>query len=460
MFSRGQSFLSTFRQFICLLTLALLASLGPNAFAFHDGDDDPFHLDLYPAEEGEFHLLGHVVYLTETESEELFSLASGQVENVPEATQLTLYLERLPSSLEGLIIGDILAAAVTPPETLYHDPWNDAPRFENVSERLAWDGLLHRVIALEEVDDGWKLQLEQAALADAIEHGTLITEAQMRIRSLSEEEIFGQGSYASLGNGHYRNMSLSSSGRHCETDSLQEVEIVENIKLQDGVEADIAYHAELHMTYALSFEDGQIENAELTAEICQDGSLKLLAANEIDHEWLLWKDRSRPKVFRVGLLPVVARAGGSLAYGLTTGTTLEQKVPMEFRHHLQRQVTYSQGNWRVTDPEFVPPTIRIPAFSPSIELQATSRLVPHLNVILYGLAGPYIQASGAVTMGASSSSVSPEFSLNTGLTLKAGIQQDNAVLSLCPLGECEKTLSDCKWDWDFDQGAFSGPRCE
>lgn len=444
-----------------LLLFALLVSTSPLATAFHGGDDDrePQHLDIYSAEEDEVQLFDNVVYLTEKESEEFFSFVIGKNETSLEDFQLTLYLERVPSSLKELRKDDILVAAVTPPESLYHFPWDDTPWFESVNERLAWDGLLHRVIAVEETDDGWRFQLEQATLADAIERGTIIIKASRMIRSIQEgeEEMFGLDPYISQEGDHYRKIRLHTTDMHCTPGRFQ-VDTVENVEFQDGIEADIAYSAVLHMIYEFSFDSGQIENAKLGAKICQAGSLALRAAHRVDKEWLLWKDKSRPQVFRVGLLPIVARAGGSLTYGLNTSAELEQQDPIFLKHHLQRQANRSQGIWSLSGPELASPTIHIPDPSLYIDVEATSKLVPQLEVILYGLAGPYIQASGATTLGWHSAP--SEASLRAGLTLQAGIQQARPVVSLCQQGECEKTLASCEWDWDFDQLAFGTPRCE
>jgi hypothetical protein len=439
----------------------LLAPLSPTTSAFHGGDDDPetYHLELYSAKGDEIQLFEHVVHLTEAESDELFSLVSGQVESAAVSPQLTLHLERRPSSLDGLGSGSILAAAVTPPDTLSHPPWEDAPRYVNVTDRLVWDGLLHRVISLEEDSEGWRLQLEQATLADAIKQGTLVIEASRMIRSIEggDEEMFGQEPYIYQEGDHYRKVSLYTSDMHCTPGRFQ-VDTSVYVDSENGMEAVIEYSAVLHMTYALSFKGGHLENAELASEICQMGNITLWVNQEIDNEWLLWKDRSRPKLFRVGWLPVVARAGGSLTYGLATSGEVKPREPILFRHHVQRQVSRSHGNWNITGPELAFPTVAAPDLSPSIEVQATSKLVPQLEVILYGVAGPYIQAEGAVTM---VSNLAPaDYSLQAGLVLQAGIQQDNEVVSLCPLGECEKTLNDCEWNWDFDQNAFSGPVCK
>lgn len=452
---RDYHWLAPVQRMIGLLILSLQVSFSPLATAFHDGSDESQHLDLYSAEDDEVQLFDHVVYLTNEESEELFSFVSGQDETEPGSPFLTLYLESLPLSLEGLNSGNILAAAVTPPESLYHDLWDDTLWQPNAKERLAWDGLLHHVNALEEIDDGWQLRLERAVLADAIKQGTLVVEASTMIRS--REEMFGLEPYIYQEGGHYRKVSWNTANMHCTPGRFQ-VDTVENIELPYGVNADIAYSAVLHMTYALMFDNGQTEHAELDAEICQAGSLKLRADNEVDKEWLLWKGRSRPKVFRVGWLPIVARAGGSLTYGLNASAELEQQDPILLKHHLQRQVSRSQGSWSLTGPELTPPAFHVPDPSLYTDVETTSKLVPKLEVILYGLAGPYIQAAGTTTLGWHSDPSGP--SLRAGLTLQAGIQQAHPVITLCQQGECEKTLGNCEWEWDFDQLAFNGPGCE
>lgn len=452
-------YLATSKHVVCLLLFMLLVPLSPTTSAFHGGDDDPetYHLALSSDEGDEIQLFENVVHLTEAESNELFSLVSVQDESAARSPQLTLYLERRPSSLAELGSGNILAAAVTPPETLIHQPWEDATRYVSVNDRLVRDGLLHRVISLEEDSEGWRLQLEQATLADAIKQGTLVIEASRMIRSL-EDDMFGQEPYIYQEGDHYRKVSLHTPNMHC-TPGRFHVDTSVYIDLPNGNEAEIGYSAVLHMKYALSFKNGQLENAELASEVCQMGSITLGVNQEIDNEWLLWKDRSRPKLFRIGLLPVIARAGGSLTYGLATSAEFKPREPILFRHDVQRQVSRSHGNWNIiTGPELAFPAVAAPDLSPSIEVQATSKLVPQLEVILYGVAGPYIQAAGSVTM--VSSLAPPNYSLHAGLVLQAGIQQDNEVVSLCPLGECETTLNDCEWGWDFDQNEFSGPVCK
>ncbi|CAM3968347.1 hypothetical protein VRRI112168_08260 [Vreelandella rituensis] len=451
---RDGRLLTRSQRLIGWLILTLLASFSPLASAFHDGDDQPQHLDIYSSDDDEVQLFARVVPLTAEASEEFFAIVSGQGETERES-QLTLYLDLLPSSLDGLSTGDVLAAAVTPPERLYHEPWQDTLWQPSAKERLAWDGLLHRVIALEEIDDGWQLRLERATLADAIEQGTLIIEAKTMIRS--RNEMFGLEPHIYAEGDHYRKVGLHTAELHCTPGRFQ-VDTVERIVFPYGVEADIAYSAVLHLTYALTFDNGQVERVELNTDICQAGSLKVRVENEVDEEWLLWKERSRPTVFRVGWLPIVARAGAGLTYALETGAGFRQQEPVLLKHHLQRQTSWSQGDWRFDGPELTPPAVHVPDPSLYIDVETTSKLIPQLEIILYGLAGPYIQAPGSTTLGWHSNPSGP--SLHANLTLQAGIQQTHPVISLCKQGDCEKILGSCEWQWDFSHHAFNDRKCE
>lgn len=441
------------QRLIGWLILSLLASFSPLATAFHEGDDQPHHLDLYSASDDEVQLFDHVLPLTTEESEELFSIVSRQGETERD-TQLTLYLSLLPSSLDGLSTGDILAAAVTPPESLYHDPWQDSLWQPNIKERLTWDGLLHRVIALEEIDDGWQLRLERVTLADAIKQGTLVIKAKTMIRS--RNDMFGLEPYIYAEGEHYRKVSLHTAELHCAPGRFQ-VDTVEGIELPYGVEADIAYSAVLQLTYELTFDNGQLERVELATDICQAGSLKAHVEHEVNEEWLLWKDRSRPKVFRVGWLPIVARAGASLTYGLAAGAGFRQQEPMLLKHHLQQQASRSQGSWQFDGSSLTPPAIHVPEPSLYIDVETTNKLVPQLEIILYGLAGPYIQAAGSTVLGSHSDSAGS--SLRANLTLQAGVQQTHPVISLCRQGDCEKILGSCEWKWHLNQPTFYDREC-
>lgn len=237
------------------------------------------------------------------------------------------------------------------------------------------------------------------------------------------------------------------------------------LKLLNGaVEFDLEYRALLILSQTLRFEPSGVDG-DVSMALCQFGKAGLKLVDAL-HEALipLWVKGSGPHYVQLGWLPLVYSTTARLDLGLSSEAKIEISPFVTFnsaeRYHVVFADSVSQdGGSKMSRLKVTPGALA----NINTEIQVTTRLLPVIQVNLYGVAGPFAGAelklsgishlagTGRIKVGAELSS-----------TLSAGIEarvtdkhwSHSWPLSNCGFGDLpDQSVPPCR-----DDVATNGPQ--
>lgn len=165
------------------------------------------------------------------------------------------------------------------------------------------------------------------------------------------------------------------------------------------------------MKKKLKFRKGKLVSATLDAIICQEGATALHVENAIEGLGMtLWEKSSKPQVFWVGgWLPVVVQAKTSLDYNVTANAKFKSDPLFTGAFTVARRYEFKNGQEPYSDniPNRNIPEMLLESGSVEGTVHVSSALIPKLEVVLYGVGGPFIKGSAMA---------SADWHTNTGAT--------------------------------------------
>lgn len=331
------------------------------------------------------------------------------------ADRFTLIFPWRPQALENLRDGwRLVAASDHYPRSIGHPA---APLYRQ--------GIMARVISISERNGRWALELEHVGLETIIESGSLSITASMRIASSDKSfpvESPSEDRYSSEWRWLDAGFHADAQGPECLPGDLT-AELDALIPLSSIAEVEARYLGTLAFERRWEFQGGELETARLEGHVCQASQLKLTIGDAINEVVPLWHRTYGPTFHMVGWLPLMLEVKGKLGFRITLSSQLALQDPVSLHHEATGTIVLEDGDWQWASP---PAQRGVPLAAPPLrvdaKIDAGLGLLPRIELILYAMAGPYLQAEASRTLSWQPSTPLEEtlgFSLTGGMTHRA-----------------------------------------
>ncbi|MDR5903035.1 hypothetical protein [Halomonas icarae] len=308
------------------------------------------------------------------------------------ADRFTLIFPRRPKALEALREGWRLVAA-----TNYRHPSTPHPALP-----LYRHGLMARVVTIASQEGRWSLELEHVELKEIIESGSLSITAAAHFASSDEgfadERLFPEGRFYPEWRWLDASFATDTQDPECLPGDLT-ADLHTTFALTAIAEVEARYVGTLALEHSWEFQGGALKSAQLESYVCQASQLQLTIGDNIEEVVPLWHRSYGPTFHMVGWLPLMLEVKGKLGFRLMTSGELALGDPLISLHEATGILTLKDDNWDWASPpsqsgmEFSYPRLRMDS-----KVEASLGLLPRLELILYSMTGPYMQAESSRTI--------------------------------------------------------------